>query len=76
MFRAFVSWGLCLLPLGAQSLDSLVDEAMRSNPEIIAAQKRYEAARQRPSRESTLPDPTLSLGYASNGKPWLGAGLG
>jgi cobalt-zinc-cadmium efflux system outer membrane protein len=76
VFRVFVSWGLCLLPLGAQSLDSLVDEALRSNPEIIAAQKRYEAARQRPSRESTLPDPTLSLGYASNGKPWPGAGLG
>src|SRR5439155_19449836 len=34
------------------------------------------AERQRPSRESTLPGPTLSLGYASNGKPWLGAGLG
>ena len=74
--RTLVIWGLCLLPLRGQSLDSLLDEALRANPEIIAAQKRYEAARQRPSRESSLPDPMLSLGYASNGGPWPGAGLG
>ena len=55
---------------------SLVDEALRNNREILAAQKKYEAARQRPSQESSLPDPTLSLGYASNGPPWPGAGLG
>lgn len=57
-------------------LDTLVTEALRSNPEILAAQKRYEAARQRPSQASSLPDPTLSLGYASNGNPLPGAGLG
>jgi len=57
-------------------LASLVDEALRNNREILAAQKKYEAARQRPSQESSLPDPTLSLGYASNGPPWPGAGLG
>lgn len=55
---------------------SLVDEALRNNREILAAQKKYEAARQRPSQQSSLPDPTLSLGYASNGPPWPGAGLG
>ena len=27
-------------------------------------------------RESSLPDPSLSLGWASNGGPWPGAGLG
>ena len=43
---------------------------------IIFAQKKYEAARQRPSQAGSLPDPTLSLGYASNGPPWPGAGLG
>ena len=57
-------------------LSNLVSEALRSNPEILAAQKRYEAARQRPSQASSLPDPTLSLGYASNGNPLPGAGLG
>ena len=60
----------------AQPLPSLVDEALRGNREILAAQKRYEAARQRPGQESSLPDPTVSLGYTSNGWPYPGAGLG
>jgi outer membrane protein TolC len=54
----------------------LVAEALRNNPEILAAQKRYEAACQRPSQESSLPDPVLSLGYASSGSPRPFAGLG
>jgi cobalt-zinc-cadmium efflux system outer membrane protein len=60
----------------AQSLGSLIADAMKNNPEILAAQKRYEAMRQRPVRESTLPDPMLSVGWASNGNPLPGAGLG
>ncbi len=60
----------------AQDLKELTAEALRSNPEILAAQKRYEATRQRPRQESSLPDPTLSLGYNSNGNPLPGAGLG
>ncbi|MGB9455307.1 MAG: TolC family protein [Bryobacteraceae bacterium] len=66
-----------LAPLaGAQPVSSLVEEALRNNREILAAQKKVEALRQRPARESSLPDPTLSLGWASNGAPWPGAGLG
>ena len=66
-----------LAPLaGAQPLSALVDEALRNNREILAAQKKVEALRQRPARESSLPDPTVSLGWASNGAPWPGAGLG
>jgi outer membrane protein TolC len=53
-----------------------VAEALRNNPEILAAQKRYEAARLRPRQESSLPDPVLSLGYASSGSPRPFAGLG
>jgi outer membrane protein TolC len=76
------------LPAGAQSLSpdgtqesrlslrELTSEAIRSNPEILAAQKGYEATRQRPSQESSLPDPMISLGYVSVGYPWPGAGLG
>lgn len=60
----------------AQSLGSLIADAMKNNPEILAAQKRYEAMRQRPARESTLPDPMFSLGWSSNGNPLPGAGLG
>jgi cobalt-zinc-cadmium efflux system outer membrane protein len=57
-------------------LPDLIAEALGGNPEVRAAQKNYEAARQRPSRESSLPDPTLSLGYASNGGPLPGQQLG
>jgi outer membrane protein TolC len=60
----------------AQSLPALIDEALRGNREILAAQKRYEAARQRPSQERSLPDPMLSVGYTSVGYPYPGAGLG
>ena len=57
-------------------LQELINEALRDNQEILAAQKRYEAARQRPRQQSSLPDPTLSVGYWSNGNPLPGAGLG
>ena len=57
-------------------LPDLIAEALRNNPEVLAAQKNYEAARQRPPRESSLPDPTLSVGYASNGGPLPGQQLG
>ncbi len=57
-------------------LRDLTGEAMKSNPEIVAAQKTYEAARQRPAQEGSLPDPMISLGYVSVGNPLPGAGLG
>jgi cobalt-zinc-cadmium efflux system outer membrane protein len=68
---------LWLAPLaGAQPVSSLVEEALRNNREILTAQKKVEALRQRPAHESSLPDPTVGLGWASNGPPWPGAGLG
>ena len=60
----------------AQPLPALVDEALRNNREILAAQKKYEAARQRPAQASSLPEPTVSLGYSSNGAPYPVAGIG
>ena len=63
-------------PAMAQSLPALVREALQNNREIVAAQKRYEAARQRPSIASSLPDPMVSPGYTSNGNPLPGGGLG
>jgi len=69
-----------VIPAGAQesrlSLRELTAEAIKNNPEIVAAQKGYEAARQRPTQESSLPDPMISLGYTSVGNPLPGAGLG
>ena len=58
------------------NLSDLVSEALQRSPEILAAQKKYEAAKQRPSQAGSLPDPTLSMGWNSNGNPLPGAGLG
>ncbi len=81
LFRTLLVPLLCAtaMPSPAQdtlSLDELLTEALNSNQEILAAQKRYEAARQRPNQESSLRDPMFSPGYASNGAPWPGARLG
>src|SRR5262249_52380696 len=57
-------------------LNDLVAEALAKSPDIVAAQRRYDAARQRPAQENSLPDPMLSAGYNSSGNPLPGAGLG
>ncbi len=57
-------------------LGDLIAEATQKNPEILASQKQYEAALQRPGREGSLPDPVFSPGYSSNGTPRPFAGLG
>ena len=57
-------------------LSDLIAAALQSNPEVLVAQKSLEAARKRPDQASALPDTILSAGYASNGRPWPGAGLG
>jgi cobalt-zinc-cadmium efflux system outer membrane protein len=58
------------------ALADVVAEALSKNPEIVSAQKRYDAARQRPAQERSLPDPMISAGYNSSGNPLPGAGLG
>jgi outer membrane protein TolC len=72
---------LSTVPVAAQSperlaLADVVAEALRSNPEIAAAEQRFNAARQRPAQERSLPDPMISAGYAASGNPLPGAGLG
>jgi outer membrane protein TolC len=57
-------------------LADLVAEAVAAHPDITAAQKRYDAARQRPVQERSLPDPMISAGYNASGNPLPGAGLG
>ena len=63
-------------PPSRLSLSDAVAEAVAKNPEITAAQKRYDAARQRPVQEQSLPDPMASAGYNASGNPLPGAGLG
>jgi outer membrane protein, heavy metal efflux system len=58
------------------SIEDLLREAKEKNPEILAAQKRVEAARLRPSQVSSLPDPMVSLASNSVKYPYPGAGLG
>jgi cobalt-zinc-cadmium efflux system outer membrane protein len=57
-------------------LEDLISEALQRSPEVLAAQKRYEAARQRPAQVASLPDPMMSLGYTTSGSPRPFAGLG
>jgi cobalt-zinc-cadmium efflux system outer membrane protein len=69
------------LPADAQPparlvLADVVAEALARHPEIAAAERRYEAARQRPVQERSLPDPLVSAGYNASGNPLPGAGLG
>ncbi|MFN7931855.1 MAG: TolC family protein [Bryobacteraceae bacterium] len=67
---------VCSLCAETLSLAELIAEALDRNPEVLAAQKNLEASRQRPDQESALPDTMVSVGYASSGRPWPGAGLG
>lgn len=69
---------LCFLMAGQASggLSRLVEEALARNPEILAARKKLEAARQKPAAEASLPEPMISLGWASVGGPLPGQGLG
>jgi len=62
--------------MSAQDLPALVSEALLQNREILAAQKKYEAMRQKPGQENSLPDPMVSVGYTSSGAPYPVAGIG
>ena len=61
---------------GSLRLDDLRRELLRSNPDLQAAQKRYEALLARPAQESALPDPRITMGWISTGWPYPGSGLG
>ncbi len=59
-----LSWRSCFGSLPAESGYSGCTKEIRSGWE------------QRPSQAGSLPDPTLSMGWNSNGNPLPGAGLG
>lgn len=75
MFQTFLL-AILLAGEGLGALPGLIEQALERNPEILAARKKLEAARQRPAQAASLPDPMLSLGYASIGGPLPGQGLG
>ena len=79
--HGFVVTVLMATPAQAQTsarlpLTEVIAEALKNHPEIAAAERRWEAARQRPIQERSLPDPMISAGYNASGRPWPGAGLG
>src|SRR2546427_400170 len=56
-------------------LDSLVDEADRNNPQILASRHGWKAATQVPSQVSTPPDPQITVQQLSVGSPRPFAGF-
>ena len=81
-FRAYLVLCSLAVPACAQPAErrlvlvDVVSEALLRNPDVLAAQRRYEATRQKPAQERTLPDPTVSIGWNSVKYPFPGAGLG
>lgn len=69
-------------PAAAQSaaprltLQDAVAQALDRHPDILRAQRRHDAALERPVQERSLPDPMISAGWSSAGNPLPGAGLG
>lgn len=69
--RVIVLW--LLLHLGSSAfakdlqLTDLIDEALKNNPEILAAQSRVEAAKYRIPQAKSLPDPMVMFGYQNEG---------
>jgi outer membrane protein TolC len=52
------------------SIQDLLDELLRNNPDIRAAEYRHDAATKRPSQASALPEPTLSFTNFGVGHPF------
>ncbi|HSC78094.1 MAG TPA: TolC family protein, partial [Candidatus Acidoferrales bacterium] len=55
---------------GDAVLDDLVREALEKNPGVEAARRRVEALRRRVPQARALPDPTLSVGWMGDIKPF------
>jgi outer membrane protein TolC len=51
-------------------LDGLISEALQKNPGVQSALRQVEALRRRVPQAKTLPDPTVSVGWAGNITPF------
>ncbi len=62
-----------IIPLSSQAqpekprlnVDQLIEEAVRNNPEILAAKQKWEVFKEKIPQASALPDPMLGLGIIS-----------
>src|SRR5215475_7321491 len=67
--------GMLLVPMAiyaaepASPVSTLLSEAARNNPEILAARRAWQAAAQVPSQVSTRPDPQVTVQNLSVGSP-------
>ena len=57
-------------PNGTQGLDDLIQEALKRNPGVQSALRQVDALRHRVPQAKTLPDPTVSVGWAGNITPF------
>ena len=77
LFAVSVAVPMCAQPGESRLvLVDLVSDALLHNPDVLTAQRRYEATRQKPVQERVLPDPTVSFGWNAVKYPLPGAGLG
>ncbi|HZQ53246.1 MAG TPA: TolC family protein [Bryobacteraceae bacterium] len=60
---------------GSSSLEALINEAGKNNPQILAAKDAWRAATQVPSQVSTLPDPQFTVQQFAVGSPRPFAGF-
>jgi outer membrane protein TolC len=79
VFLTVLATLLAATPARAQdriALAALVEEATAAHPRLAAAEQQAAAADARIVQARSLPDPMISAGYTSIGRPWPGAGLG
>lgn len=57
----FILPAACMAQENAVSLEDLIHQLMEQNPQIQAAQSRFQAALDRPPQEKALPDPVVSF---------------
>lgn len=62
--------GQTQVPAASVSLDSLIQEAEQRNPGVQSALRQVQALRHRIPQARTLPDPTVSVGWAGNIQPF------
>jgi cobalt-zinc-cadmium efflux system outer membrane protein len=67
---ALASTAFAQEPPPVTSLQSLMDQLEKNNPEIRAARFRFEAATKRPSQVGALPEPKLTLANVGVGHPF------
>jgi outer membrane protein, heavy metal efflux system len=67
---ALASTAFAQEPPPVTSLQSLIDQLEKNNPEIRAARFRFDAATKRPSQVGALPEPKLTLANVGVGHPF------